>query len=303
VPGQLVHLRQHLPRCVWPVPQQTERKGSYSVTESTVPAGSDLGPQVNTSIPHTARIWNYWLGGTDNFAADREVGDQVQAMLPEIVRSARADRAFLKRAVRCLVADAGVRQFLDIGAGLPTADNTHEVAQRLAPECRIVYADNDPVVTTHAQTLLSSTPQGACGYLKADARDTEAILRGAAKILDFGRPVAVLMLGVLCFIDDAGEARGLAERLMAAAVPGSYLAIAHPTNEIDPEASQQAADAFNQTARPRLTLRSHEELVTFMAGLDLLPPGMVTCTKWRPEPGDPDAGTDVYQFGGLARKP
>jgi hypothetical protein len=273
------------------------------VTESTVPVDPDLGPRIDTSIPQTARIWNYWLGGTDNFAVDREIGDQVLAMLPEIVRSARANRGFLGRAVRYLVTDAGVRQFLDIGAGLPTADNTHEVAQRLAPECRVVYADNDPLVTAHAQILLSSTPQGACGYLKADARDTATILRGAAEILDFSQPVAVLMLGVLCFIDDNDDVRALVGRLMDAMPPRSYLAVAHPTDGIDPEASQRAADAFNQNARSRLRLRSHAELLTVTAGLDLLPPGLVTCTKWRPDAGDPDAGTDVYQFGMVARKP
>jgi len=258
---------------------------------------------VDSSIPHTARIWNYWLGGKDNFAADRAIGDQVRQFLPDIVTSARADRAFLQRAVRVLVAEAGIRQFLDVGTGLPTAQNTHEVAQSIAPEARIVYADNDPLVLAHARALLTSDPAGATDYLDADVRDSATILKGAADTLDLTQPVAVMLLGVLNFVGDDEEALGAVQRLMAAVPAGSYLAIAHPTTEIRPEESAAAARQWNETATPPITLRSKAQLLRFFEGLDLVEPGVVTCTKWRPEPGDPTAGTDVYQFCGLARKP
>jgi O-methyltransferase involved in polyketide biosynthesis len=256
---------------------------------------------VDSSVPHTARIWNYWLGGRDNFAADRAVGDRVQRFLPDIVASARADRAFLHRAVRHLVTEAGIRQFLDVGTGLPTAGNTHEVAQALAPESRIVYVDNDPLVLAHARTLLTSTPEGATAYVDADARDTSTILRAAGATLDLGRPVAVMLLGVLNFIGDDEAARRVVRELMAAMPAGSHLAIAHPTTEIRPAESAAAARQWNETARPPITLRSRAALLQYFEGLELLEPGVVTCTKWRPDPDDPAADTDVYQFCGLAR--
>jgi hypothetical protein len=257
---------------------------------------------IDTGLPHTARIWNYWLGGKDNFAADRAVGDQVQRFLPDIVTSARADRAFLRRAVHHLVADAGVRQFLDVGTGLPTADNTHQVAQSLAPESRIVYTDNDPLVLTHARALLTSTDQGATDYIDADARDSATILEAARRTLDFDRPIAVMLLGILNFIGDDDEAAGIVQRLMAAVPSGSWLAIAHPTTEIRPEESRAAAAQWNETATPPITLRSKAQLLRFFDDLELVEPGVVTCTKWRPDPGDPTAATDVYQFCGLAKK-
>jgi hypothetical protein len=256
-----------------------------------------------SDVPHTARIWNYWLGGKDNYAADRAVGDQVQQFLPDIVASARADRAFLKRAVRHLVAEAGIRQFLDVGTGLPTAANTHEVAQSIAPESRIVYTDNDPLVLVHAHALLTSTPEGVTDYIDADARDTDKILQAAEATLDFSRPIGVMLLGILNFIGDDDEAEGIVRRLMAAVPSGSYLAIAHPTTEIKPAESAAAAAQWNETATPPITLRRKADLLHWFEGLDLLEPGVVTCTRWRPEPGDPTADTDVYQFCGLAQKP
>jgi O-methyltransferase involved in polyketide biosynthesis len=264
---------------------------------------TEQAPKIDTSVPHTARIWNYWLGGKDHFAADREVGEQVRALLPDIVTSARADRAFLRRAVRYLVGEVGIRQFLDIGTGLPTANNTHEVAQATARECRIVYTDNDPMVLAHARALLTSTPEGITEYIDADARDTDTILARAKPTLDFSQPVAVMLLGILNFIDDDDEAQGIVDRLMAAVPSGSYLAIAHPTTEVNPEASRQAQEMWNAAAKPPITLRSHAQLSRFFAGLDLLEPGIVGCTKWRPEPGDRTAEIDVYQSCGLARKP
>jgi hypothetical protein len=269
------------------------------VTDSTY----DPYSAIDTSILHTARIWNYWLGGKDNFGADRAVGDQVQQFLPDIVTSARADRAFLQRAVRYLVSDAGIRQFLDVGTGLPTANNTHEVAQSIAPESRIVYADNDPMVLAHARALLTSTADGVTDYIDGDARDTNKILQAATATLNFSQPVAVMLLGVLNFVGDDEEARGVVARLMAAVPSGSYLAVAHPTTEIRPEESRAAAKQWNETATPPITLRSKAQLLRFFEGLDLLEPGVVTCTKWRPDAGDPLAGTDVYQFCGLAKKP
>jgi O-methyltransferase involved in polyketide biosynthesis len=259
--------------------------------------------KVDTSVAHTARIWNYWLGGKDHFAADREVGDQIRGLLPDIVVSARADRAFLNRAVRYLVGAAGIRQFLDVGTGLPTAANTHQVAQAVAPQCRIVYTDNDPMVLAHARALLTSTPEGATDYIDADARDTEQTLRAAARTLDFTRPVAVMLLGVLNFVSDNDEARAIVDGLMTATPSGSFLAVAHPTREVKPAESERAVRLWNESAKPPITLRSAAELTRLFDGLDLLEPGVVSCTKWRPDPDDPSSTTDVYQFCGLARKP
>jgi hypothetical protein len=186
---------------------------------------------IDTSVAHNARVWNYWLGGKDNYASDRAAGDTVHAMFPSIVDVARADRAFLGRAVRFLAGEAGIRQFLDIGTGLPTASNTHQVAQETAPEARVVYVDNDPLVLTHARALLTGTPEGATAYIDADAHDPEYILRRAADVLDFGQPVAVMLLGILNFILDGDHARRVVSVLVDAVPPGSYVTITHPTLE------------------------------------------------------------------------
>ncbi len=182
------------------------------MTDST-PAPGEWTPKLDTSVPHSARVWNYWLGGKDNFAVDRVVGDQLQEMNPQIVRIAQEDRAFLGRVVRYLAADVGIRQFLDIGTGLPTADNTHEVAQRVAPDSRIVYVDNDPLVLVHARALLTSSPQGACDYIEADLHEPDKILEGAARTLDFAKPVAVMLLGIVLFVTDDDEAQAIVGRL------------------------------------------------------------------------------------------
>ena len=266
-------------------------------------AVTDHPAGVDAEIPHTARNWNYRLGGKDNFAADRAIGDQVQRFLPDIVTSARADRAFLKRAVTFLVAEAGIRQFLDVGTGLPTADNTHEVAQAIAAETKIVYTDNDPLVLAHARALLTSTDEGVTDYIDADARDTARVLTAARATLDFDRPVAVMLLGILNFIGDDEEAGRIVRDLMAAVPSGSYLAVAHPTTEFKPEESAAAAKQWNETATPPITLRSKAQMLRWFEGLEILEPGVITCTRWRPSPGDPAADTDVYQFCGLARKP
>ncbi|MEU3428661.1 SAM-dependent methyltransferase [Streptomyces gardneri] len=259
-----------------------------------------MNDRIRTDIAHNARVWNYWLGGKDNYPVDRAVGDQVTAFYPSIGEVARADRAFLGRVVTHLAADAGVRQFLDIGTGLPTADNTHEVAQRVAADSRIVYVDNDPIVLTHARALLTSAPEGVTEYVDADARDPETILAAAGETLDLSRPVAVLMLGILNFVLDTGEARAIVKTLMDALPSGSYLVLTHPT--LDPELGgegNKAAMAFwNENATPPITARSRAEFTSFLDGLDLLEPGIVSCGRWRSE-----EAAVVAQFGAVGRKP
>ncbi|MCW2900877.1 MAG: SAM-dependent methyltransferase [Streptosporangiaceae bacterium] len=256
------------------------------------------------TVAHNARVWNYWLGGKDNYPADRKVGDHVFGVFPSIVDVARADRAFLGRAVRYLTGEAGIRQFLDIGTGLPTVENTHEVAQRLAPESRIVYVDNDPLVLVHARALLGSTPEGTTDYIDADAREAGAIVEAAAKTLDFGEPVAIMLLGLLNFVPDNDEAGAMVRRLLAAVPSGSYLAITHPTLELGGEANAAAMRFWNANATPPITTRSGEEVAGFFDGLELLDPGLVSCALWRPDLAD--IGRDpvpVAQFGAVARKP
>ncbi|MFB4305287.1 SAM-dependent methyltransferase [Actinomadura sp. GTD37] len=278
------------------------------MTDTSAPdeaaGASQRPPTVDSSVPHTARVWNYWLGGKDNYIVDRELGDRIQAVIPDIVASARADRQFLGRAVTHLTGETGIRQFLDLGTGLPTAGNTHEVAQGIASEARIVYVDNDPLVLTHAQALLTSTPDGATDYIEADARDVEKILERAAATLDFTRPVAIMMLGVLNFITGEDEAHRIVDRLLGAVPPGSHLAIAHPTGEVDGEAAQQAVDMSNQAGVAPMRLRSRAELERFFDGMEILEPGVVSCSQWRPAVSDASRPPKpVYQFCGLARKP
>jgi O-methyltransferase involved in polyketide biosynthesis len=258
--------------------------------------------KLDTNVPHSARIWNYWLGGKDNFAADRLAGDQTIEVLPEIVEIARASRQFLLRVVRYLAADAGIRQFLDIGTGLPTADNTHEVAQRVAPESRVVYVDNDPMVLAHAHALLVSSPEGATAYVEADARDTGEILRRAAETLDFSRPVAISMLGILPFIGDDDEARGIVSRLIAAVPSGSYLSVTHSTSEVSGERVAEAVRQWNQVAPTPYTLRTPAQIATFFDGLELIEPGLVPCPRWRPDPQDLSGALDMDEYCALGRK-
>ncbi|WP_436840298.1 SAM-dependent methyltransferase [Streptomyces flavofungini] len=256
--------------------------------------------RIRTDVAHNARVWNYWLGGKDNYAVDRAVGEQVVEMFPGIGEVARADRAFLGRAVAHLVGDAGIRQLLDIGTGLPTGDNTHEVAQRLAPDARVVYVDNDPIVLTHASALLTSSPEGTTAYIDADARDTERILRIAAETLDFEQPVAVMLLGILNFIPDTDVARGIVRTLMDAVPSGSYLVLTHPTLDADVGGAdnQPAMDFWNANATPPITGRTRAEFLSFMEGLDLLAPGVDSCARWRFPGAEP-----VPQLGAVGRKP
>ena len=267
-------------------------------------AGNHDGPRppIDTTVPHSARIWNYWLGGKDNYPVDRQAGDQTLAVLPEIVDIARASRHFLARVVRFLAADAGIRQFLDIGTGLPTVDNTHEVAQRVAPESRVVYVDNDPLVLVHARALLTSSPEGATDYIEADARDIDTIVDGAAATLDFTRPVAITMLGILPFIGDDGEAKAILTRLLAAVPAGSYLAITHSTSEVTGERVIEAVRQWNQVAPTPYRLRSPGQIAAFFEGLELVEPGVVSCPRWRPELHDLGGIQDMDEFCALGRK-
>jgi O-methyltransferase involved in polyketide biosynthesis len=266
------------------------------------PANGSAQTAIDTTVSHSARIWNFWLGGKDNYQVDREVGEQILAFVPELVRSARADRQFLARAVRYLAGEERIRQFLDIGTGLPTVDNTHEVAQRVAPDSRIVYVDNDPLVLVHARALLTSTPEGACDYIEADVRDPGTIVRSAARTLSLAEPVAIMMLGILNFVPDSGQAQAIVRQLLAAVPAGSYLVISHPTTEVDAEPMIQAVQFWNQQGSAQMTLRTREEIVRFFDGTDLVEPGVVSCSRWRP--GHIDAGeiVDVTHFCGVARK-
>jgi O-methyltransferase involved in polyketide biosynthesis len=272
------------------------------VTEGTANSG-EAKPKIDTTISHSARIWNYWLGGKDNYPVDREMGDTILSYVPELVRSARADRHFLSRAVRYLAHEQGIRQFLDIGAGLPTVDNTHEVAQRIAPEARIVYVDNDPLVLTHARALLTSTSRGRCDYIDSDLRDPGTILAQAAETLDFSRPIAIMMLGIVNFIVDTGEARTVLGQLLDAVPAGSYISISHPTTEFDAEPAAVALNFWNSSGAAPMCLRSRAELLSFFEGTELAEPGVVSCPRWRPDPAEPDEVMDVMHFCGVARRP
>ncbi|MBE1491741.1 O-methyltransferase involved in polyketide biosynthesis [Plantactinospora soyae] len=258
--------------------------------------------RIDTTIPHSARTWNYWLGGKDNFAIDRQVGDQIREIYPDIVDIARNSRAFLGRAVRHLVGEAGVRQFLDIGTGLPTADNTHEVAQRLDPSCRIVYVDNDPLVLVHARALLVGAAEGATAYIDADVRNPDKILAIAAETLDFDQPVAIMMLGILGQVLDDTEADAIVRLLLAAVPSGSYLVFEDGTRMVHPEAADRAARLRAEAGDP-YRLRSPEEAARFFEGLHLLEPGIVSVTRWRPAPGPDGPPAEVDALGAVGRKP
>jgi O-methyltransferase involved in polyketide biosynthesis len=244
-------------------------------------AARGRAPIIDTSVPQTARIWNYWLGGKDNFAVDRWVGDEIKAAFPEMVEIAKATRAFLDRAVRYLVVEAGVRQFLDIGPGLPTARNTHEIAQEIAPESLVVYVDNDPLVLSHARALLTSSIEGSTEYVDADLRDPDTILRQAARTLDLDRPVGIVLLGVLGHMDSYDEASAIVRSLIAAVPSGSHLAISDATDTSD--GVMEAARIWNRTANPAYHPRRMEQVIGYFGGLTLVEPGVVALPRWRPD--------------------
>ena len=258
-------------------------------------------PDFDTSVPHIARVYDYWLGGKDNFAADREMGERTLQAYPNLVYSVRANRAFLARAVRFLAGEMGIRQFLDIGTGIPTANNTHEVAQHIAPEARIVYVDNDPVVLSHAKALLKSTPEGACAYIDADLRDPDTILAGAADTLDFSQPVAVMLVAVAHFVGDDAEAGAIVNRLMDACVPGSFLAISHAASDIDTEQQTEMVRRLNQSVAEKATLRDRAGVARLFDGFELVEPGVVRTAEWRPD-SDLEAASPAAVWAGVASK-
>jgi hypothetical protein len=265
-----------------------------------LPAG---GPaEIDTSVAHPARVYDYWLGGKDNFAADREAGDRVLTATPGLRERVRANRAFLVRAVRYLAAEAGIRQFLDIGTGIPSANNTHEIAQQAAPNSRIVYADNDPIVLTHARALLAGGPEGSIQYIDGDVRDVASITQAAARTLDFTQPTALMLLGILHLIQDAEGPHEIVARLMDALPSGSYLAISHPASDIHP-GQAEAQRRYNERVSTPQTLRTRAEVSRFFGGLDLVPPGLVYVHTWRPGPEDIVPPDGVSAYGGVARKP
>ena len=257
---------------------------------------------IDTTVAHSARVHDYWLGGKDNFAADREAGDAVMEAYPGIVMSVRANRAFLARAVRFLAAEAGIRQFLDIGTGIPAANNTHEVAQSAASNCRVVYVDYDPVVLTHARALLTSSTPGAIDYIDADLRDPQTILGHAARTLDFSRPVAVMLIAIMHLIVDEDDPYGLVGHLLDAVPGGSYLALSQVASDIQAEQMAEAAKRYNRLARETQRHRDRAEVARFFDGLDLVEPGLVPVQQWRPA-SDLEARARSAMWGGVARKP
>ena len=265
-----------------------------------VPAGKPA--EIDTSVAHPARVYDYWLGGKDNFAVDREAGDRVLAVTPGLRERVRAGRAFLVRAVRYLTAEEGIRQFLDVGTGIPSANNTHEVAQRAAPDARVVYVDNDPIVLTHARALLAGSPEGSIQYFDGDARDVASIIGAAATTLDFTRPTALMLLGVMHLIQDSEGPYELVATLMGELPSGSYLVLSHPASDIHP-GQAEAQRRYNERVSTPQTLRTRTEVSRFFDGLDLVPPGVVYVHTWRPDPGDIVPPDGVSAYGGVARKP
>ncbi|MEU1474655.1 SAM-dependent methyltransferase [Streptomyces sp. NPDC005760] len=258
---------------------------------------------VNSSVAHPARVYNAWLGGRDNYPADQEAAELAVAANPRIVPAVRANRAFLGRAVRELAGKAGIRQFLDIGTGIPTAANTHEVAQGVDPGARVVYVDNDPIVLAHARALLISTPEGATDYLQADLRETDRILTAAQETLDLSRPVGLMLVAVLQYVPDADDPHGITHRLLDALAPGSHLVLSHPAADIGAEEVAASMRVYNDRAAGHAgaTPRTHADVTRFFDGTELLDPGVVQLPAWRPE-DDSDPGA-LPMWCGVGRKP
>jgi hypothetical protein len=274
------------------------------VTQNRSIGGGNEPQGVDTSVANPARVWNYWVGGKDHFAADREAAERVLELLPHMMLLAQLTRRFLIDTVHQLAAN-GIRQFLDIGTGLPTADNTHEVAQRVAPDSRFVYVDNDPVVISHAQALLTGTTKGVIDYLDADLRDYATILTEAKRVLDFSQPIAVLLIGVLHFIAESDDPHRIVARLMDAVPSGSYLAIVHGASDIQAEAVAESSRTYNQMSSVHYTPRTRKQVARFFEGLDLVDPGVVPIGQRRslsrPDAsigtGLPDGGTSYCGIG------
>jgi hypothetical protein len=268
---------------------------------SVLPGDEREVPKIDTHVAHIARVYDYWLGGKDNFAVDREIGDKVLQIHPETVLSVQANRKFLARSVRQLAANEGVRQFLDIGTGLPSGNNTHEVAQAVRPEARVVYVDNDPIVLTHARALLTSSPEGATAYLDADIKDTDEILAGAARLLDFSQPVAIMLVAVLHMLRDEDDPQGIVDRFMAAVPAGSFLVISHLASDVQQEAMAEMGRRLNQSMTQQFTMRTRAQVTAFFDGFTLLDPGVVLTHQWRPD-SEADADTPGVLWAGAARK-
>jgi hypothetical protein len=277
------------------------------VTDATSDPAAGTG--IDTTVPHSARIWNYWLGGKDNYAVDRAAGDAWIAINPDITLVARSARAFLQRTVTYLAGEAGIRQFLDVGTGLPTADNTHEVAQRVAPDAKVVYVDNDPLVLAHARALLIGTSEGATRYLHADMHDPAGVLSGAREILDLDQPVALMFMQVLGHIADLDEARGLVRTLFDSLCPGSYLVINEGSNTVAGDSVKKAQDEYSDTGAVPYITRDPEEIRSLFPtdGVEWVEPGFVSVPFWRPAtdaavPAIGDASAPVDAYGGVIRK-
>ena len=260
-------------------------------------------PEINTGVAHPARVYDYMLGGKDNFAADRALADAVTAAMPSAPAMARANRAFLGRAVRYLAKEAGIRQFLDIGTGIPTAGNTHEVAQAAAPDSRVVYVDIDPIVLAHARALMTSDPAGATAFIQADLREPDKILADPAlrRTLDLGEPVALMLIAILMYIRDDENPRALVSQLAGALPPGSYLTLTHPSSDFNPEEGASAV-AASERAGISFTPRTQAEVAAFFDGFDLVDPGVAPVLAWRPDDtaADPRA---AYYYAAMGRKP
>jgi hypothetical protein len=263
------------------------------------PEQAIAGTAIDTTVPHSARIWNYWLGGKDNYEVDRLAGDQFSGIYPGIVDIARADRAFLGRVIRYVAGEAGVRQFLDVGTGLPTADNTHQVAQRVAPESRIVYVDNDPLVLAHARALLTSSLEGTTSYVDADMSDAEKVLSEAAQWLDLSQPIGLTFMGVLGHVVDYDQARSIVNALLDGLPSGSYLSINDSVNTS--EALEEALRVYEASGAVPYRTRTPEQFAGYFERLDLVEPGVVNVDDWRPDPGAP-RGPRIPQLGAVGRK-
>ncbi|MDR7275074.1 SAM-dependent methyltransferase [Catenuloplanes atrovinosus] len=257
---------------------------------------------IDQSVSHSARIWNYWLGGKDNFEVDRQIGDQFAQLFPDIVPVAKGSRAFLSRAVTYLATEAGIRQFLDIGTGLPTVDNTHEVAQRAAPDARVVYVDNDPMVLAYARALLTGTPEGRTRYIDCDLHRPDDILAAAGEVLDLDAPVGLMLMNILGHVPDAAEAKSIVARLMGALPSGSHLVVADGTNVIRGEEFEAAIAVWNSSGSLPYHLRTPDEILEIIGDLEVIEPGIVPCPLWRPDTTDPARLREVDEFGVVARK-
>ncbi|WP_210571411.1 SAM-dependent methyltransferase [Streptomyces sp. GESEQ-4] len=270
------------------------------MTDEAANSEQETLSKIDTTVPQSARIWNYWLGGKDNYEVDRVAGDAFREIFPGIETGARAARYFLARAVRHLAAEEGIRQFLDIGTGLPNVDNTHEIAQRVAPDCKIVYVDNDPLVLAHARALLTSTPEGVTNYVDADLREPGTIVREAGKTLDFDQPIALMLMGILGHIEDFDEARSIVRQLVDALPAGSYLV--HYDSTSTSESYVQAIQQYNEGGSIPYILRSPEQIQRYFDGLELLEPGVASCSRWRPDAAALGLPAEVHQYGGVALK-